>query len=166
MDTIKLISDTASSFMIPIIHIIWILYDHIIELDHILIESSLLCLLSKLRLPTKSWSLIMFEFEILYCCPTNLIIMTATCQEFAADWRTPVSSYLLCADWHTRFCVPIKLTVTCQYFAADCIIELDHILIEASLLCLLSKLRLPTKSWSLIMFEFEILYCCPTNNEY
>ena len=48
-----------------------------------------------------------------------LIILTATCQEFAADWRTPVSSSLLCGRLAYPFCVPIKLTATCQCFAAD-----------------------------------------------
>ena len=45
-------------------------------------------------------------------------------------------------------------------------IDLDHRFIESSLLCLLSKLRLPTKIWFLNMLGFEILYCCRTNNEY
>ena len=36
---------------------------------------------------------------------------------------------------------------------------MDHRFIESSLLCLLSKLRLPTKIWFLSLFGFEILYC-------
>ena len=48
-----------------------------------------------------------------------LIILTATCREFAADWRTPVSYSLLCGRLAYPFCVSIKLTAACHCFAAD-----------------------------------------------